>query len=154
MAKVEVDIAKKILERNEVEVRKRNQIMQDIKRVLEQEALEKEMKPPTEKKEFVILISDPKGVLAAAYPDGVVGWVLQIPEGEAPHGALGSLHAAAYDHNASPKGRRFPVETIGEACETLSVKTTKEHKVWIKTKIPVLAITTNNILPKAPGLPD
>jgi hypothetical protein len=154
MAKIETDIAKKILERNEVEVRKRNQIMQDIKHVLEQEALEKEMKPPTEKKEFVILISDPKGVLKAAYPDGVVGWVLQIPEGEAPHGALGSLHASAYDHNASPKGRKFPVETIGEACETLSAKTTKEHKVWIKTKIAVLAITTDNILPKAPGLPD
>jgi hypothetical protein len=104
MAKIETDIAKKILERNEVEVRKRNQIMQDIKHVLEQEALEKDMKPPTEKKEFVILISDPKGILKAAYPDGVVGWVLQIPEGDGPHLALDKLVAAAYEHNASPKG--------------------------------------------------
>lgn len=154
MAKVEVDIAKKILERNEVEVRKRNQIMQDIKHVLEQEALEKDMKPPTEKKEFVILISDPKGVLKAAYPDGIVGWVLQIPEGDGPHLALDKLVAAAYEHNASPKGRKFPVETIGEACESVSPRMLKEQSVWVKTKTPVLAITTNNILPKAPCLPD
>jgi hypothetical protein len=154
MAKIEVDITKKILERREVPVRQRNEILQDIKHVLEQEALEKEMKPPTEKKEFVILISDPKGVLNAAYPDGVVGWVLQIPEGDGPHLALDKLTAAAYEHNASPKGRKFPVETIGEACESVSPKILKEHKVWVKTKIPVLAITTNNILPKAPDLPD
>jgi len=153
MAKIEVDITRKIIERNDVEPSKRNQIMQDIKRVLEQEAQEKEMRPPTEKKEFVILISDPKGVIAAAYPQGVVGWVLQIPEGEAPHGALGSLHASAYDHNASPSGRKFPVETIGEACETLPPKITKEHKVWIKNKEAVLVLTTDNILPKAPGCP-
>ena len=151
MAKVEVDILKKILERNDIEVRKRNQVLQDIKHVLEQEALEKDMKPPQPKKEFTILISDPRGHLKG---QDVSGWVLQIPEGENPGLALDKLTAAAYEHNASPKGRKFPVETIGEACESVSPKILKEQNVWVKTKVPVLVLRTDNKLPKAPGLPD
>jgi hypothetical protein len=151
MPKVEVEIAKKILERREVPVCQRNEILQDIKHVLEQEAIEKDMKPKAPKKEFVVIVSDPKGVLKAAYPEGVVGWVVQVEEGEAPQSALARLHQSAYNHNASHKGRKFPVETIGEACETLSAKTTKEHKVWIKTKEAVLVIPTENQIPKPPA---
>ena len=154
MPKVKTEIVKSIIERNEVEVRKRNQILQDIKHVLEQEDMDKEMKPPTPKKEFVIIISDPKGALAAAYPDGVTGWVTQIEEGEAPQSALDKLHAAAYEFNASPKGRKFPVETVGEACETVKAKFLKDAGVWVKTKTPVLVVATDNKIPKAQGLPD
>lgn len=151
MAKLEVDILKKLLERNQVEVRKRNQILQDVKHVLEQEAAEKEMKPPTPHKEFTILISDPKGCLKG---QELTGWVLQIPEGENAGLALDKITAAAYEHNASPKGRKFPVETIAEACESLSPKTLKEQNLWVKTKLPVMVLRTDNKLPKAPGLPD
>jgi len=150
MAKIEVDITKKILERNEVEVRKRNQILQDIKRVLEQEALDKEMKPPLPKKEFVVLVSDPKGILKG---HDFAAWVMQVPEGENPGLALDKLTAAAYEHNASPKGRKFPVETVGEACESVSPKILKEQNVWVKTKIPALVLRTDNVLQKAPGCP-
>jgi len=152
MPKVETDILKKILERNEVEVPKRNAILQDIKKVLEQEELEE--KPPAVKKEFVFIASDPKGAIDAAYPDGISGWVVQIEEGEAPQSALDKLHAAAYDHNASPKGRKFPVETVGEACETVKSKCFKKSGLWVKTKEPVLVVATNNKIPKAPRLPD
>jgi len=154
MPKVETGIVKSIIERNEVEVRKRNQILQDIKHVLEQEAMDKEMKPPTLKKEFVIIVSDPLGAIARAYPGGISGWVTQIEEGESPQSALDKLHAAAYEFNASPKGRKFPVETVGEACETVKAKFFKDAGVWIKTKEPVLVVATDNRIPKAPGLPD
>lgn len=148
MAKVEADIVKKLLERNEIEVRKRNQVLQDIKHVLEQEAAEKEMKPPVPKKEYVILISDPKCALAAAYLDGVTGWVVQIEEGEPPQSALEKLHAAAYEFNASPKGRKFPVETVGEACDTIKAKTFKDAGIWVKTKEAVLVVATDNKISK------
>ena len=151
MAKVEVDVLKKLLESNQVDVRTRNSILQDIKRILEKEAEEKEMAPPASKKEYTILISDPKGHLKGK---DFSGWVLQIPEGENPGLALDKLAAAAYEHNASPKGRKFPVETIGEACESVSPKLLKDQNVWVKTKIPVLVLRTDNKLPKAPGLPD
>lgn len=151
MAKVEVDILKKVLERNLTSVRERNQVLQDIKHVLEQEALEKEMKPPAVKKEFVLLISDPRGLLKG---QDLSGWVLQIPEGENAGLALDKITAAAYEHNASPKGRKFPVQTIGEACESVAPKLFQAQNVWVKTKVPVLVVRTDNKLPKAPGLPD
>ena len=43
----------------------------------------------------------------------------------------------------------MPVETIGEACEAISAKLFKEQKIWIKTKVPVLAVTTPNKIPMA-----
>lgn len=159
MPKIEVDITQKIIERHDVEPSKRQQIMADIKHVLEQEALEKETNPAKPKKEFVILISDPKNRLGGLDAEtdrqlrelwgDLVGWVLQIEEGENPATALDKLTAAAYDFNASPKGRRFPVETIGEACESVPTKITKEKGVWVKTKTPVLVLRTDNKLPKA-----
>lgn len=160
MAKVEVDILRKVLERREVDVRKRNEILQDLKDVLEQEALEKEMQPPQAKKEFVILLSDPRGRLTPEFfkanglGDGFTGWVVQIPEGENAGLALSKLISAAYEHNASPKGRKFPVETVGEACESVSPKTFKEHNLWVKTRLPVVVLPAANRLPKAPGSPD
>ena len=150
MAKIELDILEKVMERREIPVRPRNEVLQDLKHVLEQEALEKEMKPPVPKKEFVILISDPQGRLKDC---DISGWVLQIPEGENPGLALNKLTTAAYEHNASPRGCKFPVETVGEACESVSPKILKEQNVWVKTKLPVLVIRTDNRLPKAPGCP-
>ena len=38
----------------------------------------------------------------------------------------------------------MPVETIGEACEAVTAKLFKEQNIWIKTKVPVLAVTTAN----------
>jgi hypothetical protein len=154
MPKVETEIAAAIVKRRVTSPEEQTQVLDDLKKVLEQEAAEKEMKPPTLKKEFVFIISDPKNALAAAYPDGIVGWVVQIEEGEAPQSALTKLHAAAYEHNASPKGRKFPVETVGEACETVKAKFFKDAGVWVKTKEAVLVVATDNKIPKAPGLPD
>ena len=41
----------------------------------------------------------------------------------------------------------MPVETIGEACEVVTAKLFKEQNIWIKTKVPVLVVTTANKIP-------
>lgn len=139
--KVELDMLKRILQRNDLDVRQVSQILEDISQELEKED---EPKPPPVKKQFSILVSDPQGKL-----DGVdlTGWVLQIPEEESPALVTEKIFKAAYDFNASPKGRRFPVESIGEACESVTARFFKEHGAWVKTKEPVLVVRTDNKIP-------
>ncbi len=141
--KVDLDMVKAILTRNELDARKVGEILEDINRELDRE--EDEPKPPPVKKQFVMLVSDPEGVLEGK---DLVGWVAQIPEEESPVTVLDRICGGAYQFNASPKGRRFPVEKIGEACEFVQAKYFKEHQVWIKTKEPVLLIRTDNQIPK------
>jgi len=124
--------------------------LKDIESVLQQEEDAKEMKPPTPKKEFAILISDPTGRLKGIE---LTGWVVQMEEGEDAILAIDKITTAAYEHNASPKGRKLPVETIGEACESVSPKMFKEQNVWVKTKLPVMVLRTDNKLAKSPGCP-
>lgn len=140
-----------VLQRNEVEVRKAAQIIEDITSVLKEEEMNKEMKMNI-KKQFCLLVSDPENLLEGK---DLTGWVLQIPEDDSPSLLLDRLHKSAYDFNATPKGRRMPVQTIAEACEVVPPKISKEHLVWIKTKEPVLVVTTNNEIPvDAPSSPD
>ena len=56
--------------------------------------------------------------------------------------------APADDFNASKKGRLLPVKTIGEAIENVPAKHFKEAGAWVKTRVPVLVLRTNNELPK------
>ena len=48
--------------------------------------------------------------------------------------------------NLSKKGRRYPVETVGETCENVPAKIFKEQKLWLKTKTPVLIVPMENDL--------
>ena len=140
--KVEVDLVRVVLQRNDLDVRKVAEIMEQL--TAEIERREEEPKPPQVRKQFVMLVSDPEERLVGK---DLVGWVLQIPEEEAPFLAVEKLTRAAYEYNASPKGRRMPVSTIGEACESVQPKFCKEHQVWVRTKEPVLVVRTDNTLP-------
>ena len=143
MAKVDIDLVKNILQRNELDVRQINNIIGDLEQ--EMKILQEENPPvPRVKKDFAIMISDPEGVLPK---DDLVGWVLQLPEEEPPMALEGQIHKAAYDFNQTPKGRRLPVGTIGEACEAVPARIFKEHNVWVKTKEPVLVLKTDNAIP-------
>jgi len=139
--KVELEMLKRILQRNELDVRQVSQILEDISQELEKE---EEPKPPPVKKQFSILVSDPEGKLEGL---DLTGWVLQIPEEESPALVSEKIFRAAYEFNASPKGRRFPVETIGEACEAVTARFFKEQGAWVKTKEPVLLVRTDNKIP-------
>jgi hypothetical protein len=143
MAKVDLDIVKHILQRNELDIRQVNAIIGDIEQELK---LIKEENPPAPRvaKQFAILISDPEGTLPER---DLTGWVLQMPEEDSPAILEGQIHKAAYDFNQTPKGRRLPVKTIGEACEAVPPRIFKEYQVWVKTKEPVLVLRTDNQIP-------
>jgi len=145
MPKVDLELVKMILQRNELDIRQVSQIIEDLN--VELSAQADEEKPPPVKKQFTILLSDPRGELEGR---DIVGWVLQLPEEDSPHLAQERLIRAAYEFNSTPKGRRLPVKTIGEACEIVSARILKEHQVWVKTKEPVLALTTRNEIPTEP----
>tara|TARA_Y100000588_G_scaffold108236_2_gene118640 strand:+ start:628 stop:1212 length:585 start_codon:yes stop_codon:yes gene_type:complete len=143
MAKVDVELVKLILQRNELDIRTVSRIMDDI----EVELLNNvdEDKPPPVKKQWCMLVSDPENTLAGK---DFTGWVVQIPEEDSPATAQGRIIKAAYDFNASPKGQRMPVQTIGETCEVIPARFFREQGVWLKTKIPVLLLTIDNKIPR------
>lgn len=147
MAKVDLDLVKHILTRNELDVRQVNSIIEDIQQELK---IQQEENPPAPrvKKQFLILLSDPENQIPKA---DLTGWVLQIPEEESPLAVVEQVHKAAYDFNQTPKGRRLPVKTVGEACESVPARIFKEYGVWIKTKEPVLVQTTSNAIPMDAG---
>ena len=144
MAKIAIDTLKFILQRNVNDVRKINDIMQDINLELQAEEEEKANRPPPVKKQFSIVLADSEGLLA---DKDLTGWVVQIPEDDSVTAAPERIIRAAYEYNTTPKGRRMPVQTIGEACEAVTAKLSKEQNVWVKTKVPVLAVATENKIP-------
>ncbi len=146
MPKIDVETLKFILQRNEPDIRKVNEIMQEIELELKAEEEEKLNRPPPVKKQFSILIADAEGELK---DKDLTGWVVQIPEDDSVSLCPERIINAAYEFNTTPKGQRMPVETIGEACEAVTAKLFKEQNIWIKTKVPVLAVTTANKIPMA-----
>jgi hypothetical protein len=147
MAKIEIAKVADILRQNELEPAVMRRILEQINKVTEEDAAGEEEKPPSAKKQFIIVASDPDGVLADVE---LAGWVLQIPEEASPLSLMERVHKAAYDFNASRRGRKLPVETIGEAFESVPAKNFKDVEVWVKTKTPVLVLSTDNKLPKTP----
>lgn len=109
-----------------------------------------EEKPPAQKKQYVVLVSDP----ARTLPDDFAPccWVLQIPDDEAPQAVESFIVAAAEAFNETKRGRTIPVQTIGEACESIPAKLAKEYKLWVKTKSPTYALVTRNELPNTDSL--
>lgn len=150
MAKVDLDLVKHILQRNELDLRQVNSIIEELEEEIK--ILQAENPPaPRVAKQFAILLSDPEGKLP---PDDFTGWVLQLPEDDNVLQALEQLHKGAYDFNQTPKGRRLPVKSIGEACEVVPARIFKEYQVWVKTKEPVLVLRTDNSIPFDKGTPD
>ena len=146
MAKIEVAKVADVLRSQQVEPALMRRVLEQINKVVEEAAAEEEQKPPAQKKQFVILVSDPDGEMPE---HELAGWVLQIPEDASPLSLQERVHKAARDFNASRRGRKLPVESIGEALENVPAKQFLETEVWVKTKTPVLVLTTDNRLPKA-----
>lgn len=144
MPKIDVETLKFILQRNEPDIRKVAEIMQEVEMELKAEEEERANRPPPVKKQFSIVLADNEGVLE---DKDLTGWVVQIPEDDSVTVAPERIIRAAYEYNTTPKGRRMPVQTIGEACEAVTAKFFKEQNVWVKTKIPVLAVSTHNQIP-------
>ena len=100
---------------------------------------------PKIKKQYGILISDKDGLIKK----DLVGWVFQMPENEDTRDVVELIKKGAYNYNASKKGRKYPVGSIGSAIEGVGTKFFKPYNLSIKTKEPVLVITTDNVLPRS-----
>jgi hypothetical protein len=100
---------------------------------------------PKPKQQFVILVSDPNKQIK----NDLVGWVLQIPEDQDVATVVDSIKKSSYNFNASKKGNKYPVSSIGQAIANVPNKFFKTNELKIKTKEPVQILTTDNILPRS-----
>jgi len=140
--KPSLDLVKHILQRNDLEIRKVNAIVEDIQDELK---ILEEDQPKREKLEFIIVVSDPENRIEG----DVTGWVLKMPEDESVYSTVERIHKAAYEFNTTPKGRRMPVKTVGEAIEVIPRRIFKEHGLRVSTKEPILLVKTDNSIPTA-----
>jgi hypothetical protein len=143
MPKIEVNKVAEICKKNHVEPSLLRRIVEEMNLAVQPEPGEDDA-PPI-KKQFVILVSDPSGVVPVG---ALVGWVLQIPEDESPETTCDRIRKAAYDYNASKKGRLYPAKTVGGAIENVPAKFFKEVEAWIKTRTPVIVLRTDNEIPR------
>lgn len=144
MAKIEINQVAEILKKHKLEPSVLREIVEEMNEITAP-AADEDIKPPAPKKQFVILLSDPQKKLPR---QDLVGWVVQIPENASPHSTSDRIFKGAYDYNASKRGRMLPVKSVGEALESGSAKYFREAELWVKTKLPVSVMVTDNILPK------
>jgi len=142
MPKVDLELVKMVLTRNDVETRL---VADIIKEIQEETSAEKdEEKEPPVKKQYVVVVYDPEGELEGKE---FTGSIVQIPEDESVYTAIERLHRSGYEFNTTKKGRRMPVKTVGEICEHVPARISKEQKIWIKHKEPVFLLPTDGLLP-------
>ncbi|MEY2750485.1 MAG: hypothetical protein RLZZ550_456 [Verrucomicrobiota bacterium] len=139
MAKVDIELVQRLLKENGVDVRVAAAILNQIREAAAEDAVERE-KP--QKKEFLVLVSEPEGGL----PKDLTGWVVQYPEDGDPRDVSDKIVEVAAAFNGSPKGKRVPVTSFGDACQSLPSKLLKEREVWVKTREPVRVIAVKNAL--------
>lgn len=145
MPKVDVNKVAEILKKNELEPALLRRVIEELNLAAQPETGDED-KPPPQKKQFVILVSDPEERLPKT---DFAGWVLQLPEDESVVTATERIFKAAYEYNRSRKGKLYPAKTVGEALENIPAKHFKETELWVKTKVPVLMLRTDNEIPKA-----
>ena len=74
---------------------------------------------------------------------------MQIPEDASPYSTTDRIFKGAYDFNASKKrpDAAGQVRRRGDR-DGVSAKYFKESELWVKTKLPVAVVVTDNVLPK------
>ena len=127
------------LTKNQIESDKAKSLIEDLQAMLDEEAAIAEPKNP---KEYMILVSDPDGVITT----DLVGWPVQILEGEDPKSVVERISKATAEYHNTKKGKKEKCENLGQAIEFATRKFFTENEVWPKTKEPVLLVTTNNEL--------
>jgi hypothetical protein len=143
MAQIKLNLASQVVQKNLVDnPATAKRIIAELAKLV----AETPDSPPSVPKQFVILISDPDGHMPKK--KDFVGWVLQIPDNESPATIQDRIFRACYEFNTTKKGRLMPVKTVGEGIENVTAKHFKAADVWVKTKTPVLVLTTDNEIPK------
>ena len=144
MAKIDLEVVKRILKRADLESSVMSEILGELQSAVADAASEAdEPKVAPEKKQFIIVVVDNEGLLT---DKEMVGWVLQLPEEDDMTSVSEKLLKTAKSFNLSKKGRKHPVETLGELCEYVPSRIFKEQKLSLKTKVPVLVVPMANAL--------
>ncbi len=143
MTKISIDIVAASLKKHAIDPAKLRAIIEELN--FEAQPADGDEKAPPVKKQYAVLVSDPEGKLPK---HDFVAWVLAIPEDESVVTTQERIFRAAYDFNCSKKGRLLPVKTVGEAIENVPAKFFKEADVFVRTKVPVLMLRTDNRIPK------
>ena len=144
MAKIDLEVVKRILKRADLESSVMSEILGELQSAVADATSEAdEPKAAPEKKQFIIVVADNEGLLT---DKEMVGWVLQLPEEDAMTSVSEKLLKTAKSFNLSKKGRKHPVETLGELCEYVPSRIFKEQKLSLKTKVPVLVVPMANAL--------
>lgn len=150
MPKIDVSKVAEILKKNALEPALLRRLIEELNLAVQPDP-DGEEKPDAVKKQFVILVSDPEGIIPKSVNGksyDFAGWVLQIPESESVATTQDRIFSAAYDYNATKKGRLYPAKTVGEAIENIPAKVFKEVEVFVKTKTPVIVLRTDNEIPR------
>lgn len=132
--KVDLELVKLCMQRNDIPLKKVAEVLNDVQQTVA-EILPPEPAPRL-KKQFCIIERE----------GSEIGWVVQMPEEESFRSCLRKISDAAHDFNMTPKGRRIPVKSIGEALEAVPARIMREHGVWVKTREAVYRVLTNNQL--------
>lgn len=133
--KIDKDIVEQVL-CDYIDMATRVKIINDIEREVEQNKPEREKNP---KKQFVaIAVTD--------NPDfeEVPLFIAQIEEGDDHNTIIDRITHATAEHNNTPKGQKFPIDTLGGAMQETKRKFITEKKVWIKSKEPVIIVRSND----------
>ena len=113
-------------------------IVNDLEAAAKEEKADRAATGKRPKSQFVLLSTTPG-----------LGYALQMEAEAAPTEALPRIQAAANSFNATKKGRRVPVATVGETLENVPArwfKTDDGRKLSVKTKLAVPILTVANAL--------
>jgi len=72
--------------------------------------------------------------------------VVQLLEDDDPREVADKIQEVSRAFNDSPKGKRVPVESFGDAVQSIPSKFFRESDLWIKTREPVRVIPVKNSL--------
>ena len=121
-------------------------VLKEIEAAAKEEKADRAATGKRAKHDFVFLASDPDGTIKSG---ALTGWVFQVEAGCNPAVLPDRVKAAAIEFNNSRKGRKQPVENIGQAVENVPAKfwKTNDGKVTrVKTKVATYLVTTDNKL--------
>lgn len=153
MPKIDINQVADLLKKHKLKPALLRELVQEMLDIT-QPAADEDVAPPAPKKQFVVILSDATGRIRERIDaHNLVGWVLQIPENASPFSTMDRVFKAAYDFNASKRGRLLPVATVGETLESASAKYFREAEAWVRTKLPVAIVVTDNVLPRLEAEP-
>jgi hypothetical protein len=134
--KIDKDIVEQVLcDYPQIDMATRVKIISDIEREAEENKPEKEKQP---KKQFVaVAITDNEEF------ENVPLFVVKIEEDDDHNTIIERIKEATAEHNNTPKGRKFPIDTLGAAMSETKRKLITEKNVWVQTKEPMIIVRTD-----------